>query len=37
MQERAVRYRERMAGVSERVLPHLESLPAGELLESARN
>ena len=37
MQERATRYTERMAGVSERVLPHLESLPPGEILERARN
>ena len=37
MQERGQRYTERMAGVSERVLPHLESLPPGEILESARN
>ncbi len=26
-----------MAGVSERVLPHLESLPPAEILEIARN
>ena len=37
MQERAARYTERMAGVSERVLPHLESLPPSEILERARN
>ena len=37
MQERATRYTERMAGVSERVLPHLESLPPSEILERARN
>jgi hypothetical protein len=37
MQERAQRYAERMAGVSERVLPHLETLPPSEILESARN
>ena len=37
MQERAARYTERMAGLSERVLPHLESLPACEVLEAARN
>lgn len=37
MQERAQRYTERMAGVSERVLPHLETLPASEILEHARN
>ena len=37
MQERAERYTERMAGVSERLLPHLESLPPGNILERARN
>ena len=37
MQERATRYTERMAGVSERLLPHLESLPPSEILERARN
>jgi len=37
MQERAARYTERMADVSERVLPHLETLPAREILEAARN
>ena len=37
MQERATRYTERMAGVSERLLPHLESLAPGEILERARN
>ena len=37
MQERAKRYTERMAGVSERVVPHLETLPPSEILESARN
>ena len=37
LQDRGQRYAERMAGVSERVLPHLESLPPGEILERARN
>jgi hypothetical protein len=37
MQERATRYTERMAGVSERVLPHLESLPPAAILDAARN
>ena len=37
MQERGQRYTERMAGVSERFLPHLETLPPGEILERARN
>jgi hypothetical protein len=37
LQERGQRYAERMAGVSEKVLPHLESLPPGEILERARN
>ena len=37
MQERGQRYAERMAVVSERVLPHLESLPPGAILERARN
>ena len=37
MQERGQRYAERMAGVSEKVLPHLESMPPGEILDSARN
>ena len=37
MQERAARYTERVATVSERVLPHLETLPACEILEVARN
>jgi hypothetical protein len=37
MPERAQRYAERMAGVSERVLPHLETLPPSEILERARN
>ena len=37
MQERATRYAERMAGVSEKVLPHLESTQPGAILDSARN
>ena len=37
MQQRAERYTERMAGVSERVLPHLETLPPATILDSARN
>ena len=37
MQERAARYTERMAGLSERLLPHLEKLPPSEILERARN
>jgi hypothetical protein len=37
MQERAQRYTERMAGVSEKVLPHLESMQPGAILDSARN
>ena len=32
MQERGERYRERMAGVSEKVAGHLESLEADEIL-----
>ena len=37
LQERGQRYAERMAGVSERVLPHLETLPPAEILGNARN
>ena len=37
MQQRWERYAEGMAGVSERVLPHLESPPPNELLDTARN
>lgn len=37
MQQRGERYTERMAGVSERVLPHLETLPPSEPLDKARN
>jgi len=32
MQERGERYRERMAGVSERVIGHIESMDADEIL-----
>jgi len=32
MQERGERYRERVAGVSERVIGHVESMEAGEIL-----
>jgi len=32
MQERGERYRERVAGVSERVVDHLESMEADEIL-----
>jgi hypothetical protein len=37
MQQRATRYTERMAGVSEKVLPHLERMKPGAILDSARN
>ena len=37
MQQRAERYTDRMAGVSEKVLPHLESMQPGAILDSARN
>jgi hypothetical protein len=37
MQERGQRYTERMAGVSEKVLPHLEKMQPGAILDSARN
>ena len=37
MQQRGRRYAERMAGVSEKVVPHLESMEPGDILESARN
>jgi len=36
MQQRGQRYTERMAGVSERVLPHLESMEPDVILEHAR-
>ena len=37
MRQRANRYVERMTNVSERVLPHLESMEPGDIVESARN
>jgi hypothetical protein len=37
MQARAERHVERMAGVTDKVLPHLESMAPGEILDSARN
>ena len=37
MQERATRHMERMAGVTAKVLPHLESMEPAEILDSARN
>ena len=37
IQERGQRYAERMAGVSERVLPHLESMERAKILNNARN
>jgi hypothetical protein len=37
MQERAERYTERMAGVSERVLPRLELMQPNAILDSTRN
>src|SRR5262249_38577671 len=37
MQQRGERYLERMAGISEDVLPHLESLPPEEILNRARD
>jgi len=37
MQERGQRYTERMAGVSEKLLPHLESMQPGAILDSARD
>ena len=37
MQQRGQRYAERMAGVSERVLPHLEAMEPDKILDSARN
>jgi hypothetical protein len=36
MQQRGERYTERMAGVREKVLPHLESMVPAEILERAR-
>ena len=37
MQDRATSYTERMAVVSECVLPHLESLPPAKIIGNARN
>lgn len=37
MQERGARHVERMAGITEKVLPHLETMEPDELLDSARN
>jgi hypothetical protein len=36
MQERGEKYAERMAGISEKVVPHLESLDPADILEKAR-
>ncbi len=37
MHERGARHVERMAGITERVLPHLEAMRASDILDSARN
>lgn len=37
MHQRAERHVERMAGITDKVLPHLESMDPGEILDSARN
>ena len=37
MQARAERHVARMAGITDKVLPHLESMEPGEILDSARN
>ena len=37
MQERAERHVERMAGITDKVLPHLEAMKPGDILDSARN
>ena len=37
MQQRSAQYTERLGGVSERVLPHLEKMQPAEILDSARN
>jgi hypothetical protein len=37
MQERAERHVTRMAGITDKVLPHLESMEPAEILDSARN
>ena len=34
MQERAARHVERMAGITDKVLPYLESMQPGEILEA---
>jgi hypothetical protein len=37
MQARAVRHVERMAGITDKLLPHSESMEPAEILDSARN
>ena len=37
MHERAERHVERMAGITDKVLPHLESMEPGDILDSAGN
>jgi hypothetical protein len=37
MHRRAVRHVERMAGITDKVLPHLEKMDPAEILDSARN
>ncbi|MGI8957346.1 MAG: hypothetical protein ACR2II_10600 [Chthoniobacterales bacterium] len=37
MHDRGTRHVQRMAGITEKVLPHLEAMEAGEILDSARN
>jgi hypothetical protein len=37
MPARAEMHVERMAGITDKVLPHLESMEPGEILDSARN
>lgn len=37
MHERGARHVERMAGITEKVLPHLEAMEPAEILDSARN
>ena len=37
MQARAERHVARMAGITDKVLPHLETMEPGEILDSARN
>lgn len=37
MHERGARHVERMAGITEKVLPHLEAMEPGEILDGARN